>query len=106
VRPPRVRIAKVKADASFVQATRTFLESWLIRKNYDEAFGFVSPRSYACYDLGRNPEEPAAASPEGAAQKIRDTLERAADRVGKPRSLDAVIEGLQPVNPALRVMDH
>ena len=105
-RTPDVRITKIKADASFVQATRTFLESWLIRKNYDEAFGFVSPRSYACYDLVRNPEEPGATSPEDAAQKIRASLEHAGDRAGKPRSLDALIEGLQPVNPALRVMDH
>jgi hypothetical protein len=105
-RAPDVRIAKVKADASFVQATRTFLESWLIRKNYDEAFGFISPRSYACYNLVRNPEEPGATSPDEAAQKIRASLEHAGDWVGKPRSLDALIEGLQPVNPALRVMDH
>jgi hypothetical protein len=105
-RAPDVRITRVKADASFVQATRTFLESWLIRKNYDEAFGFVSPRSYACYNVGRAPEEPAATSPEDAAQKIRVNLERAGDRAGNPRSLDALIEGIQPVNPAVRVMDH
>ena len=105
-REPDVKIAKLKADASFVEATRTFLESWLIRKSYDEAFGYLSPTSYACYNLLRDPGEPAAGTPTEAAQKLRAGIEHAGDRVGKPRDLGDLIEGLPPVNPSIRVMDH
>ena len=105
-RTPEVRIASVGADASLVQATRTFLDSWLIRKNYDEAFGYLSPRSYACYNLVRNPEEPAASNPAEAAQKVRAAIERAGSEVGKPRNLEELTEGVPPTHPQVRVMNH
>ena len=105
-RAPEVKVQRVKADATFVQATRTFLEAWLIRKNYEEASKYLSPRSYACYNLVRNPEAPAAASPEDAAQKIRAGIEAAGQQVGKPRSLDDVLEGVEPIHAAVRVMAH
>ena len=102
---PLRKVQRVKADATFARA-RTFLEAWLIRKNYEEAFKYLSPRSYACYNLVRNPEAPAAASPEDAAQKIRAGIEAAGQQVGKPRSLDDVLEGVEPIHPAVRVMAH
>ena len=105
-RAPDVKIQRVKADATFVQATRTFLEAWLIRKNYEEAFTYLSPRSFACYNLVRNPEAPAAASPEDAARNIRAGIEAAGQQVGKPRSLDDLLEGVEPIHSAIRVMSH
>ena len=53
--PPTVAPApaRSRADAALVDAARGFLESWLIRKNYDEAFRYLSPAAYGCYDLAR-----------------------------------------------------
>jgi hypothetical protein len=53
------KIVRISADPSFVQAARGFLESWLIRKDYDAAFGYFSAKSYACYTLERSEGEPA-----------------------------------------------
>jgi hypothetical protein len=39
------KIVRISADPSFVQAARGFLESWLIRKDYDAAFGISRPRA-------------------------------------------------------------
>jgi hypothetical protein len=105
-RPPEVKIARVKADASLVEATRTFLETWLIRKNYDEAFRYLSPESYACYNLARNPDEPVAGSTEEAGRRVRASLERGGNSVGSRRTLDEVIEGVQASHSGIRVMDH
>ena len=103
---PAVTTVKIKADDSLVAAARGFLESWLLRKDYDEAFRYVSPKAYACYDLVRGPDQPAAASPEDAGRKIRAALERAGEQVGKRRSVDEFVEGVQPVHPSIRVMEH
>ena len=66
----------MKADPTFVTATRGFLEDWLIKKDYDTAFAYLSPKSYSCYDLTRSPDAPASTSPDDAGRKIRAALER------------------------------
>jgi hypothetical protein len=103
---PDVRTVTIKADDSLIAAARGFLESWLLRKDYDAAFRYVSPKAYACYDLLRGPDQPAAASLDDAGRKVRAALERSGEQVGKRRSVDEVVEGVQPFHPAIRVMEH
>ena len=55
---------------SLALAARGFLESWLVKKQYDAAFAYLSPRSYACYDLERDPAAPASTSAEDAGRKL------------------------------------
>ena len=71
---PASTVASTKADPTFVAATKGFLDSWLIKKDYDAAFGYLSPVSYACYDLTRSPDAPASTSPDDAGRKIRAAL--------------------------------
>ena len=103
VAAPAVR---VKADESLVLAARAFLDSWLVRKDYDGAFKYLAPDSYACFDLTRAADTPKASSPADAALKIREALERAGTSVGKVRTLDTVLSGVEPIHPLTRVMDH
>ena len=100
------RLARISADPTLVQAARGFLDSWLVRKNYDAAFAYVSPKAYACYDLERDPAQPASTSPEDAGRKLRAGLEAAGATVGTSRSLDAMLSAPEPLHPAVRVMDH
>jgi hypothetical protein len=93
-------------DPTLVAAARGFLERWLIDKDYASAFNYLSPQSYACYNLVRNPNDPPAASPQDAARLIRAALERAGTAVGKPQRLDDVIEGVESVYEMARVMPH
>ena len=97
---------RIAADPSFVRAAREFLESWLVRHSYDAAFAFLSPRSHACYDIERGAGDPASTPPEEAGRKLRLALQAAGEKIGRQRSLAAVIEPVEPVNSAIRVMDH
>ena len=103
---PAVKTVKIKADETLVAAARGFLESWLLQKDYDAAFRYVSPTAYACYDLVRGPDQAAAASLEDAGRKIRAGLERAGEQIGERRSVDDFVQGVQPVHPSIRVMEH
>ncbi len=109
-RPPaaadNVAITRVKADAGFATAAQEFLQTWLIEKDYDAAFRYLSPAAYACYDLARNPADPASTSPDDAGRKIRAGLERAGQLAGPARNLDAILVAAEPIHPAVRVMDH
>ncbi len=68
--PAPVNVVRIKADPTLVHSARGFLETWLIRKNYDEAFRYLSTKSYACYDLVRGPDAPASTSTADAGQKL------------------------------------
>jgi hypothetical protein len=103
---PASTVASIKADPTFVTATKGFLDNWLIKKDYDAAFAYLSPRSYTCYDLTRSPDTPASTSPDDAGRKIRAALERSGGKVGKATSLSALIAPVHPFHPAIREMDH
>jgi hypothetical protein len=106
VPPSEIKVERVMADASLVQATHGFLESWLIRRNYDAAFHYLAPASYGCYNLVRNSTQAAAASPEEAGRRIRAALEETGKRIGRQSRLEDVVAPVDPVHSAVRVMDH
>ncbi|HEX2457717.1 MAG TPA: hypothetical protein VHI99_28730 [Vicinamibacterales bacterium] len=103
---PELKVERIKADLSLVQAAKDFVEAWLIRKNYDAAFRYLSTKSYACYDLVRGPDAPASTSPDDAGRKIRASLERIGQWVGTSRNLGEIVEAAEPLHPAIRVMDQ
>ena len=72
--PPERPIVKIKADPTVVAAARGFLDDWLIRNDYDAAFAYFSPASYACYDLVRSPDVPATPSPASSAATPSRTI--------------------------------
>jgi hypothetical protein len=99
-------VVRVKAEPGLVQAARAFLETWLIRKEYDAAFQYLSTSSYACYDLARAADQPASTSVEDAGRRIRAGMERTGQSVGNARSLEAIVEAVEPRHAAVRVLDH
>ena len=104
--PPEPKVVRIKADLTLVQAAKNFVDTWLIRKDYDAAFRYLSTRSYACYDLVRGPDAPPSTSLDDAGRKIRASLERIGQWVGTSRNLEAIIEAAEPRHPSIRVMDQ
>lgn len=104
--PPVAAPAKIAADAGLITAATDFLESWLVRKDYAKAFGYLSADAFACYDVVRGADQPAAASADDAGRRIRAALEQAGNQGGPVRALEDVVSGVPPVHPATRVMDH
>ena len=104
--PPEPKLVRIKADLVLVNAAKSFVDAWLIRKNYDQAFQYLSTKSYACYDLARGPEAPPSTSLDDAGRKIRASLERIGQWVGKSRNLETIVEAAEPLHPSIRVMDQ
>lgn len=97
---------RMKAEPALVQSAKRFLESWLVRREYDAAFTYLSPQSYGCYNQSRGPAEPAAASSDEAGRAIRRALERTGQVTAGARRLDALIEAVDPVHARIRLVDH
>jgi hypothetical protein len=104
--PPEVEVVRIEADETLVEAAKDFLESWLIRKDYDRAFSYLSPRSYACYNLVKSPEAPAAATTAEAGERVRESLQRSGESINEARRLDSVVSAAEPFHPSSRVMRH
>jgi hypothetical protein len=104
--PVLPKVTHIKADPTLVQAAKAFVDTWLIRRDYESAFRYVSSKSYACYDLTRGPAAPASTSPDDAGQKIRAGMERVGLRIGAAGTLEAIIEAVEPLHAAIHVMDH
>ena len=100
------KVARISADPTLVSAARGFLESWLVRKDYDAAFTYLSPKSYECYNLERNAESQAATSSEDAERRLRAAFDAVGRAIGAAGSLDALLTGVEPFLPAIRVMNH
>ena len=100
------KVARIAVDPSLALAARDFLDLWLIKKQYDAAFGYLSPLAYGCYDLERDPAAPASTSAADAGAKLRAALVAASAAIGTGRKLDQIIEAVEPVHAAVRVMDH
>jgi hypothetical protein len=103
---PAPRTIRIAADATLVRAAREFLESWLIRKDYDTAFRFIAPAAYACYDVERGEGQPPAQSPEDAARRIRAGLESVAKPFARSMTLGNILTAAEPIHPSTRVLDH
>src|SRR4029078_8228723 len=73
--PPTPAVVRIKADLLLVNAAKSFLESWLVRRAYAAACRSLSTRSYSSYDLVRDPDAPASTSLDDAGQKLPAALE-------------------------------
>src|SRR5690606_14147291 len=43
--PPALEVVRIKGDPALVQAAKDFLDTWLIRRNYDAAWGYFRPEA-------------------------------------------------------------
>jgi hypothetical protein len=102
---PRGTAARAPADETLVAATHAFLTRWLEARDSDAAMAYLSPRSYPCYDLLRDPAQPASNSPADAAARIRAALASTASGL-ESRRLQDVIEAVEPVHDAVRPLAH
>lgn len=96
----------IPTDAPLAAAAADFLESWLVRKDYARAAGYLSPDAAVCYDLERSPDQPASSSPDDAVKNVRAAMEQVGAGVGAVRTLEDVISGAVPVHPTVRLMSH
>jgi hypothetical protein len=104
--PPEPELVRIAADLTLVNAAHDFVESWLVRKNDDAAFGYLSTSSYGCYDILRGPDAPASTSLADAGRRTRGSLERIGAWVSTSPNLEAIIEAAEPLHPSIRVMDQ
>lgn len=94
------------APADLARTATRFLEDWFIARRADRAVQALSPRAYACYDLLREQSDSQATSPAEAARRLEESMTRASELAGTPRTLEDLMAPAPPVHPSVRLLQH
>jgi hypothetical protein len=86
-------------------AVQEFLTDWLVRRQYDQALEFLSPRSYACLNLNEDARGQALDAA-GARRELRRIMEYASNKMGEHSNLTSVVAAFTPRDPKRVVLDH
>ena len=86
-------------------AVQEFLTDWLVRRQYDQALDFLSPRSYACLNLNEDARGQALDAA-GARRELRRIMSYANEKLGAHSNLTSVVAAFTPRDPKRVVIDH
>jgi hypothetical protein len=86
-------------------AVQEFLTDWLVRRKYDEAIDFLSPRAYACLNLNEDARSQALDAA-GARRELRRIMQYAIEKVGAHSNLTSVAAAFTPRDPTRVVIEH
>jgi hypothetical protein len=105
-RPPESPLAHVEADPELVRAASDFAERWLVGKQVDQAFQYLSRASYACVNLYRSDDVPEAMTPDAQAELTRSGMEKVATKLGTVKTLREAIVAPEVSHPELKLVKH
>ena len=86
-------------------AVQEFLTDWLVRRQYDQALEFLSPRAYACLNLTDDARSQALDA-SASRKELRRIMEYATGKVGELSNLTTVVAAFTPRDPKRVVIDH
>ena len=93
-------------DPAMLQAARDFLQTWFVRKDPSAAFRYLSPASFACYNVYRSESAPLASSSAEAGRLIQEQMKLLADFAGIGSTLEDILIAAEPHHPDLRLVRH
>jgi hypothetical protein len=96
--------AEKNADRAMIRATELFFDALFVNRDYEAAFRFFAPSSYACLSLAVQPEQRSASDTANAAESLRGHLRQIASRSPRAHTLEQIIERFDPDNPTLGVV--
>jgi hypothetical protein len=98
-RPPGANPPRVE------EAAQEFLTDWLVRRQYEQALEFLSPRAYACLNVSDD-RRSTPLDAEGARRELRELMEYAVAKLGDRTNLTAAMTAFVPRDPKRVVVDH
>jgi hypothetical protein len=86
-------------------AAQEFLTDWLVRRQYQQALDFLSPRAYACLVIGADARS-VPLDTNGARRELLTLMEYATGKLGSRSNLTSATIAFTPPNPKRVIVDH
>lgn len=96
----------IDGDPAMQRAARDFLQTWFVRKDPAAAFRYLSPKSFACYNVYRPENVPEAGSPEEGGRLIQERMKLVSDWAGTSPRLEDLLNAAEPHHPDLKLVRH
>jgi hypothetical protein len=104
--PEGAPIVYVQAPAELVGASTKFLETWLVKRDLDEAMEFISAQCADCVKLNLSPDQPPPKTVEDARAQLKDAMQQLAETTGTVKGLDGAIVAPQPNHTDIKLVKH
>ncbi len=101
--PPTVYVA---APADLVSAGTKFLETWLVKRDVDEALGSISAQCIECVKLNLSADQPAPKTAEDARAQLKQAMQNVIETAGTVKRLDEATVAAQPSHADIKLVKH
>jgi hypothetical protein len=96
----------IDGDPAMQRAANDFLQAWYVRKDSAAAFRYLSPASFACYNVYRPENAPQAGSPAEAGRLIQERMKLVSDWAGTGSRLEDLLIAAEPHHSDLKPVRH
>ena len=103
---PEPATPTMAGDPAMQRAAKEFLQAWYVRKDPAAAFRYLSPKSFACYNVYRPENASPAGSPEEAGRLIQERMKSVGDWAGTASRLQDILIAAEPHHPEVKLVRH
>ncbi len=93
------------APTDLVRTGTKFLETWLVRRDVDEALGYISTQCNGCVRLNRSADQ-SPESTEDARVQLKKAMQNVLETTGSVKRLDETIVAPQPNHADIKLVKH
>jgi hypothetical protein len=94
------------APAELVRAGTKFLETWLVKRDVDEALGYMSAQCTDCVKLNLSADQPPPSTAEEARAQLKKAMQRVIETTGTVKRLDEAAVAPQPNHADIKLVKH
>jgi hypothetical protein len=104
--PPPSPTAYTEAPPQVVEAATKFLDAWLVKRDLDEASGYLSAKCAECARLNLDPDEKQPGTAGNAQALLKSALRRVTVTTGIVKHLDGAIVAAEPNHEDIKLVKH
>jgi hypothetical protein len=104
--PPPAPTVYAEAPPEVVEAATKFLDAWLVRRDLDEAAGYLSAKCGECARLNRDPDQEQPGTAGNTQAQLKSALRRVTVTTGMVKHLDKAIVAAEPNHEDIKLVKH
>jgi hypothetical protein len=94
------------ARPELVAASTKFLETWLVKRDVDQALGYMSAECTDCVKLNLSADQPPPKTPQDALTQLKQAMHSVIETTGTVKRLEEAIVAPQPNHADIKLVKH
>jgi hypothetical protein len=94
------------APAELIEAGTKFLETWLVKRDVDQALGYMSAKCTDCMKVNLSSDQPLPKTVEDALAQMKKAMRQITETIGAVKRLDEAVLAPQPNHADIKLVKH